>query len=123
MVDEPKGATPREAVAEPCSGERPMEIEVAFAAPERQLIVSLQVPAGTTVAQAIEASGIREEFPQIEAHPTVGIFSRKVELDTELMHGDRVEIYRPLAADPKEARRRKAEEERMRLQAGARATK
>jgi len=123
MVAEPVMPTPRETDAETCSGESLMEIEVAYATPERQLIVSLQVPAGTTVARAIEASGIREEFPQIEAHPAVGIFSRKVPLDTELLDGDRVEIYRPLAADPKEMRRRRAEEERLRKQAGTRATK
>jgi len=90
----------------------PLNVEVAYATPRRQLIVPLQVPPGTTVAQAIEASAIREQFPQIEARPVVGIFSRKVTLDHPLSAGDRVEIYRPLMADPKEARRQRAERER-----------
>jgi len=90
----------------------PLDVEVAYATPQRQLIVKLRVPPGTTVAQAIEASAIREQFPQIEARPAVGIFSRKVTLDYLLSAGDRVEIYRPLLADPKEARRQKAEQEK-----------
>jgi len=109
MAPDRETAASREADAGRSSGESAMEVEVAYARPERQLIVSLQVPAGTTVAQAIDASGIREEFPQIETHPVVGIFSRKVTLDSVLQTGDRVEIYRPLTADPKEMRRRKAE--------------
>jgi len=88
------------------------EVEVAYATPERQLILKVQVPSGTTAAQAIDASAIRNRFPQIEREPVVGIFSRKVPLDYPLSAGDRVEIYRPLAVDPKEARRRKAEVER-----------
>ncbi len=89
-----------------------MEVEVAFATPERQLIIKVLVPPGTTVAQAIEASAIRDQFPQIECEPVVGIFSRIVMLDDPLSTGDRVEIYRPLIADPKETRRRKAAEEK-----------
>jgi putative ubiquitin-RnfH superfamily antitoxin RatB of RatAB toxin-antitoxin module len=84
-----------------------LSVVVAYATPQRQLVVKLQVPAGTTVEQAIEASALRVQFPAIEARPSVGIFSRKVALDTPLATGDRVEIYRPLAVDPKEARRQK----------------
>ena len=94
------------------AGPMPLDVEVAYAAPKRQLIIKLQVPPGTTVAQAIEASAIRQQFPQIEARPSVGIFSRKVTLDYALSAGDRVEIYRPLIADPKEVRRQKAEQEK-----------
>lgn len=90
-----------------------MEVEVAYATPKRQLIVNVKLPRGATVAQAIHASGIREEFPQIEASPPVGIFSRKVSLDYVLSAGDRVEIYRPLIADPKELRRQKAINEQL----------
>jgi hypothetical protein len=89
-----------------------MAVEVAYATPGRQLIVKLQVPPGTTVAQAIELSAIRDQFAEIQAQPVVGIFSRKVALDHPLSAGDRVEIYRPLMADPKEARRQKAEQEK-----------
>lgn len=87
-------------------------MEVAYATPGRQLIVKLRVPPGTTVAQAIEISAIRDQFAEIQAQPVVGIFSRKVVLDHVLSAGDRVEIYRPLMADPKEARRQKAEQEK-----------
>jgi len=90
----------------------PVEVEVAYATPDRQVILRLEVPAGTTAKQAIEASGIRAEFPQIEPEPVVGIFSRKVSLDCPLSSGDRVEIYRPLIADPKEDRRQKALKEK-----------
>lgn len=89
-----------------------MVVEVAYATPGRQLIVQLQVPAGTTVAQAIEISAIRDRFAEIQARPVVGIFSRKVALDHPLAAGDRVEIYRPLLIDPKAARRQKAEQEK-----------
>ena len=93
-------------------------VEVAYADRDRQLILQLEVPAGTTVAQAIELSGIRGQFPQIEPQPVVGIFGRKVTLDDPLSPGDRVEIYRPLLVDPKETRRRKALQEKLAKKTG-----
>jgi putative ubiquitin-RnfH superfamily antitoxin RatB of RatAB toxin-antitoxin module len=90
-------------------------VEVAYATPDKQLIIALSVPAGTTASQAIELSNIREPFAQIEALPVVGIFSEKVDLDYLMCAGDRLEIYRPLIADPKEVRRQKAEAERAKL--------
>jgi len=95
-----------------------LDVEVAFAAPDRQLILRVEVPAGATVAQAIEKSGIRREFPEIGPEPVVGIFSRKVAPDAPVASGDRVEIYRPLIADPKETRRQKALEEKMARKTG-----
>lgn len=90
-----------------------IEVEVAYATPEKQKIVKLTVEEGCTVAEAIEQSRIRDEFPGLEVKPdAVGIFSRKVTLDQRLRAGDRVEIYRPLIADPKESRRRRANEDR-----------
>ncbi len=87
-----------------------ISVEVAYATPEKQRIVKLEVAAGCTVGEAIERSRIRDEFPGLEVNPAaVGIFSRKVTLDHRLRDGDRVEIYRPLIADPKESRRRRAE--------------
>jgi putative ubiquitin-RnfH superfamily antitoxin RatB of RatAB toxin-antitoxin module len=84
-------------------------IEVAYATPGRQAIVRVEVPRGCTVAEAIERSGIREQFPDLVVAPErVGIFSRKVALDQVVRSGDRVEIYRPLTADPKETRRKRA---------------
>lgn len=86
-----------------------MVVEVAYARPEEQLIIELEVAPGTTVAQAIETSGILERFPEIDlARNKVGIFGKLTSLDIPLRDKDRVEIYRPLIADPKEVRRRRA---------------
>jgi hypothetical protein len=86
-----------------------IRVEVAFATPGKQTLLSIEVPRDCTVAEAIDLSGIREEFPEIGMEPeAVGIFSRKVPLDHRLHDGDRVEIYRPLLADPKEMRRQRA---------------
>jgi putative ubiquitin-RnfH superfamily antitoxin RatB of RatAB toxin-antitoxin module len=85
-------------------------IEVAYALPQRQCVVALTVTEGCTVIEAIEQSGLREEFPEMEVDPNaLGIFGRKVRAGQALREGDRVEIYRPLIADPKEARRQRAE--------------
>jgi putative ubiquitin-RnfH superfamily antitoxin RatB of RatAB toxin-antitoxin module len=84
-------------------------VEVAYATPRKQVILRLDVPAGCTVAEAIERSGILQQFPAMKVNPdAVGVFSRKVPMDYVLWEGDRVEIYRPLIADPKETRRSKA---------------
>jgi putative ubiquitin-RnfH superfamily antitoxin RatB of RatAB toxin-antitoxin module len=84
-------------------------IEVAYALPERQTLIALEVPAGTTLEQAIALSGICRQYPEIDlAVNRVGIFSKLTTLDAPLQAGDRVEIYRPLLIDPKEARRRRA---------------
>lgn len=90
------------------SGNR-VRVEVAYATPERQVLLKVAVPEGCTLGEAIERSGILDEVPGIEVDPgRVGIFGRKMALDTALREGDRVEIYRPLIADPKESRRRRA---------------
>ena len=84
-------------------------VEVVYATPARQVLLKLEVESGCTVGEAIDRSGIRQEFPGLIPDPgAVGIFSRKVPLDHPLRDGDRVEIYRPLVADPKETRRRRA---------------
>lgn len=84
-------------------------IEVVYAAPEKQKLIAIEVEEGTTVMQAIEASGIKNLFDHIEVNETaVGIFGRKVPPSQVLKQGDRVEIYRPLIADPKEVRRQRA---------------
>ena len=85
-------------------------VEVAYAEPDNQILVALEVEQGTTAIQAVELSGIREKFEGFgSATPELGIFSKKCEPDYCLQPGDRVEIYRPLIIDPKEARRLKAE--------------
>jgi putative ubiquitin-RnfH superfamily antitoxin RatB of RatAB toxin-antitoxin module len=91
------------------NGRRSISIEVVLAMPGRQELVALEVAQGTTLAEAIAASGVVEKFEGFEVDPAkVGIFSQKASLDQVLRDGDRVEIYRPLLADPKEVRRQRA---------------
>ncbi|MGB7450913.1 MAG: RnfH family protein [Lysobacterales bacterium] len=86
-----------------------IQVEVVLAMPGRQELVSLEVAAGTTLAEAIALSGLPEMFAGFELDLTkVGIFGQKAAPDRVLTAGDRVEIYRPLIADPKEVRRQKA---------------
>lgn len=86
-------------------------IEIVYAYPNNQQLLSLKVEEGITVERAIERSGILEMFPEIDlTRQKVGIFSRLVPLNTILQAGDRIEIYRPLQIDPKEARRKRAKE-------------
>ena len=89
--------------------EREIAIEVVYALPDRQEVVPLCVPAGTTVKAAIGLSGLAERHPEIAGETlATGIYGRSVPGETVLSPGDRVEIYRPLCADPKQARRRRA---------------
>ena len=82
-----------------------MKVEVAYAKPKTQALLPLEIPDGTTVGDAINASGILNLFPEIEQNPlSVGIFGRPCALETQLNPGDRVEIYRPLIVDPRAAR-------------------
>lgn len=91
------------------AGAERITVEIAFAAPGKQILRALQVPSQSTVGAVISESGILWECPEIDlAKHRVGIFGRRVDLDTMVAPGDRVEIYRPLEMDPKEARRRRA---------------
>jgi putative ubiquitin-RnfH superfamily antitoxin RatB of RatAB toxin-antitoxin module len=84
-------------------------VEVVYALPERQTLLALQVPAGATVREAIEQSGVLQLHPEIDlSQAAVGILGRRAPLDARLREHDRVEIYRRLTADPKDARRRRA---------------
>lgn len=85
-------------------------VEVAYALPEKQYLQRVMLHAGATVEEAIRASGLLELRTDIDlAKNKVGIYSRPVKLGDTLEDGDRVEIYRPLIADPKELRRQRAE--------------
>ena len=87
-----------------------IDIEVVYALPDEQVVLALRVPADTTASTAIERSGILERFPEIRLGDNpVGIYGRIVEPGQSLKNGDRVEIYRPLEVDPREARRLLAE--------------
>ncbi len=89
-----------------------MWVEVAYAKPDQQVILKVNVPDDATAQTAIEASGILERFPDIDLKKQkIGIFSRLVALNQRLQPRDRVEIYRPLLADPKAARRERAAKE------------
>jgi putative ubiquitin-RnfH superfamily antitoxin RatB of RatAB toxin-antitoxin module len=84
-------------------------VEVAYALPEKQAIIELRVPAGTTVLEAARQSGITGKFEGIDLdNSKFGIFGHVVAPKQELKAGERVEIYRPLIADPKEIRKARA---------------
>ena len=88
------------------NAEATLPVEVACALPDRQRVVTVRVAPGTTAREAVRASGIAAEFPalDIEGCP-VGIWGQVVPGEQVLRAGDRVEIYRPLESDPREARR------------------
>lgn len=87
-----------------------IRVEVVYATPEAQLLLKIVMAAGATVRDAIVKSGMLDEFPEIDlATAKTGIYGEPVPLDTALKDKDRVEIYRPLLADPKEARRLRAQ--------------
>jgi hypothetical protein len=88
-----------------------IHVEIVYALPATQDVFSLDLPAGSTVAQAIEASGLLAKHPEIDlAKNKLGIFAKLAKADTALRDRDRVEIYRPLIADPKEVRKQRAAE-------------
>ena len=93
-----------------------IEVEVAYALPEAQFLQFLKLADGSTVRDAIEASGVLSRFPSIELNSNpVGIFSTRVALDQVLSSGDRVEIYRALTITPVEARRLRARRKKERV--------
>lgn len=89
-----------------------IQVEVVYALPQRQELVQVHVPEGATVRQAVEASGLLAKYPDIEldGRNKVGIFAKLAKADTVVRDRDRVEIYRPLIADPKAVRKKRADE-------------
>ncbi len=88
-----------------------LSIEVIYPLPSRQEVLRVHVPPGASVRDAIEASGVLEKYPEIDlAKNKVGIFAKLVKLDGPLRDQDRIEIYRPLIADPKAVRKQRAAE-------------
>ena len=86
-----------------------ISVEVAYARPDEQVILQLDVVPGTTLLQAVEESGILERFPEIDSGTLkAGVFGKLKKPDQVLREGDRVEIYRPLIADPKQVRKERA---------------
>jgi putative ubiquitin-RnfH superfamily antitoxin RatB of RatAB toxin-antitoxin module len=90
--------------------DRDATVEVVFALPDRQRVVQLQLRDGMTALEAVQAAGLEREFPEIAGRDLVlGIYGRRVSATQVLRSGDRVEIYRPLKFDPREARRKAAQ--------------
>ena len=88
-----------------------IRVEVVYALPQKQEIFATNLPDGSTVRQAVEASGVLQKYPEIDlAKNKLGIFAKLAKPDAVLRDRDRVEIYRPLIADPKEVRKQRAAE-------------
>jgi putative ubiquitin-RnfH superfamily antitoxin RatB of RatAB toxin-antitoxin module len=99
-----------------------IQVEVVYALPRQQVLLRVSMTEGGTVEDAIRGSGVLEKFPDIDlARHKAGIFSKLARLDEKLRDGDRVEIYRPLIADPKEVRRKRADEGRVMKKGGGEA--
>ena len=89
-----------------------MKIGVVYAEPEKQIWLNIDVPEGITVKEAIVQSGILNKFPQIDIDSQkVGVFGKITKLDAKVSDGDRIEIYRPITADPLTVKRRDRDDE------------
>lgn len=87
-----------------------MNVGVCYAEADRQLWIRLEIPDGSTLAQAIELSGVLKQYPHIDLESQkVGIFGKLAKLDTLIKEGDRVEIYRKITADPQQVQRRRVD--------------
>jgi uncharacterized protein len=87
----------------------PLQIEVAYAEPQRDIVKAFYLPAGSRVADALRLAALDPDFTGVDlANSAIGIFGRLIRPDQALKEGDRIELYRPLAADPKIARRDRA---------------
>lgn len=98
-----------------------LSVEVVFAAPDRQMLITLQLPAGATVREAALQSGLQAHFPELDlVEAPLGLFGKQVASPATqpVEEGDRVEIYRPLLADPKEVRKRRAAQAAQRAKQG-----
>ena len=97
-------------IPDPGSSEAgPIRVEVLYALAQRQDLIRLELPAGSTIQQAVEASGLLQKYPEIDLTKNkLGIYAKLCKAETTLRDRDRVEIYRPLIADPKEIRRQRA---------------
>jgi putative ubiquitin-RnfH superfamily antitoxin RatB of RatAB toxin-antitoxin module len=92
----------------------PVSVEVIYALKDRQELVALKLPAGVTAGEAVERSGLLGKYPEIDlAKNKLGVFAKLVKPDAVLRDRDRVEIYRPLIADPKEVRKKRAAESKV----------
>lgn len=98
-----------------------LSVEVVYAAPDRQMLITLKLPAGATLREAALQSGLQAHFPELDlAEAPLGLFGKRVASPATqpLEDGDRVEIYRQLLADPKEVRKRRAAQAAQRAKQG-----
>lgn len=92
-----------------------IRVEVVYALPEQQTLMTVELPAGSCAAEAVEALGLRQRFPELAGElPPLAVFGRLVTAATVLADGDRVELLRPLLADPKDRRRARVQAVRRR---------
>ena len=99
--------------------ESKLEVEVAYAKQDEQLVLQVIGEQGMTLAEAVEKSGILARFPEIDFDSVgVGVYGKKAGKDDVLHPGDRVEIYRPLIADPKESRKKRAAKSKSKRRSG-----
>ncbi len=90
-----------------------LDVQVVYALPDNILVIDCSVPAGSTVAEAIHLSGLKQKVPDLCLEEgLVGIYSQKVSLNHRVADGDRIECYRPVSADPKLVRQRRVEKKR-----------
>ncbi len=100
----------------------PIHVDVVYACPGHQKVVRVSLREGASVREAIETSGLRDEFPEIDIDKNkLGIWNKLAKADATLRDRDRVEIYRPLIADPKEVRRQRAAEGKVMKKGGGEA--
>lgn len=99
-----------------------IEVEVVYALPHEQTLLRIKQPIGVTVVEAVQASGVLLKYPEIDLPKAkLGIFGKLTKPETVLRDKDRIEIYRPLLADPKEVRKRRAEEGKVMKKGGGEA--
>jgi putative ubiquitin-RnfH superfamily antitoxin RatB of RatAB toxin-antitoxin module len=92
----------------------PLRIEIAYAEPQRAIVKAFRLAPGSRVADALQLAALDPDFIGVDlANSALGIFGRQTRADQPLLDGDRIEIYRPLAADPKAGRRARARESRL----------
>jgi putative ubiquitin-RnfH superfamily antitoxin RatB of RatAB toxin-antitoxin module len=109
----PSCCAPKNCIRVEVVNDAPLQIEIAYAEPQRAVIKSLRLAAGACVADALRLAALDPDFSAVDlATSAIGIFGKLTRGDQLLRQGDRIEIYRPLSADPKEARRARAQQAR-----------
>lgn len=102
------------------TGEK-ITVEVVYALPDEQTLLAFEIDQGATAKDVITQSGVLRQYPDIDlATQKIGLFGKVVKLDHQVREKDRIEIYRPLIADPKDVRKKKADEGKVLKKGGSR---